>query len=51
MRIDHELECVHLLVIELEHPIFDFEQTDIKYPKWFDHNYDIFQISRMPVLL
>ena len=29
-RTSNELECVHLLVIELEHPIFCFKQTNIE---------------------
>ena len=32
----NELERVHLLVIELEHPIFGFEWSNIELPKLFD---------------
>ena len=35
-RISNELECVHLLVIELEHPIFGFERLNIELRTLFD---------------
>ena len=38
-RTMNELECVHLLVIKLEHPIFGFEQSNIErtWTSFFEH--------------